>query len=325
MKKLLHSLFYLTLGLSFSSVASALVLPLPAKDNVVIGHMQTMQAEQNDDFNTIGRRFDVGFYQLVEANPEVNPNNICPGTEIIIPNRYILPNVARQGIVINLAELRLYYFPSDKNEVWTFPIGIGRQGWLTPLCVTHIVSKKEKPTWIVPKSIQADRAAQGVTLPDKVLPGPENPLGDYAMRLGLQTYLIHGTNDPVGVGRRSSAGCVRMFPEDIETLFKHVKVGTPVRIINEPYKIGWNNNKLYLEAHLPLQEQKAKSDDDLTALASQILEATHHKKDIIDWPKVDDVSECHPGFPECIAILEKSPQNDEPKPLAELVEVEEID
>jgi L,D-transpeptidase ErfK/SrfK len=283
----------------YSSTIYALTFTLPPAANNVIGHVQKVVADEGDDFHTLGRRYDVGYYALIEANPDVNPDKIDEGTLIVVPTRFILPNAPHKGIIINLPELRLYYFPPGKNEVWIFPIGIGRQGWLTPTVVTTIIGKKEKPTWVVPASIKADRASQGVQLPDKVLPGPENPLGDYALRLGLPTYLIHGTNDPVGVGRRSSSGCVRMFPEDIEALFKAVKVGTQVRVMNEPYKIGWDHEKLYLEAHLPLQEQQAELAD-LTPVAQMILNATHDNKDVVNWDKVDRMVECQSGIPHCI-------------------------
>lgn len=299
------SLFYyvtvILMGLYFPTSSHALTFPLPEKDNTIIGHVQEITVEPGDNFHTIGRHYDVGYYELIEANPGVDPDNTMPGTSIIIPSRFLLPNAPRQGIIVNLPELRLYYFPPDKNEVWTYPIGIGRQGWLTPTCVTTIIGKKEKPTWIVPKSIQADRAAQGVQLPDKVLPGPDNPLGDYALRLGLVTYLIHGTNDPSGVGRRSSAGCIRMFPEDVEALFKSVKIGTPVRIMNDAYKAGWHYKKLYLEAHLPLQEQQDAFDNDLTPMIQAILSATHADKEIVNWDKVDEIAAADSGIPRCIS------------------------
>lgn len=301
MKKLISilSMAFFALFTIYSPTAFALIFTLPPESVDVIGHVQKTVAEKGDNFNTIGRRYDVGYYALIEANPEVNPDTIPEGTAVIIPTRFIIPNVPRKGIIINLSELRLYYFPPEKNEVWTFPIGIGRQGWLTPTIITTIIAKKEKPTWVVPASIKADRAAQGVKLPDKVLPGPDNPLGDYALRLGLPTYLIHGTNDPVGVGRRSSSGCVRMFPEDIEALFKAVKIGTQVHVINEPYKIGWIHEKLYLEAHLPLQEQQAELAD-LIPVAQLILTATHEDKDAVDWDKVDRMIESQSGIPRYI-------------------------
>lgn len=306
MKKLSCILFLrpicLLIGTFFSSTTFALTFTLPEKGNSVIGHVQKITTEPGDDFDSIARRYDVGYCGLVEANPNVDPANVPPGITITVPTRFILPNVPREGVVVNLAELRLYYFPKNQNEVWTYPIGIGRQGWLTPICTTSIFSKKEKPTWVVPKSIQIDRAAQGVELPDRVLPGPDNPLGNYALRLGLQTYLIHGTNEPKGVGRRSSAGCVRMYPEDIESLFKSVEKGIPVRIINDAYKVGWSDRKLYLEAHLPLQEQQAGFDNDLTEVVQMILTTAHRNKEIIDWNKVERICDMQSGIPRSVSL-----------------------
>ncbi len=297
--------------LGFSVNTHALTFALPEKDNDIVGQVKEVTAEAGDSFAAIGRRYDVGYYELIEANPNVNPDNTPGGTTIVIPSRFILPNAPRKGIVINLAELRLYYFPPDKNQVWTYPIGIGRQGWLTPTCNTTIIAKKEKPTWIVPKSVKEDRAAHGVDLPDKVLPGPDNPLGDYAMRLGLATYLVHGTNEPSGVGRRSSAGCIRMFPEDVEELFKSVKIGTPVHIVNDAYKVGWYYRKLYLEAHLPLQEQREGFDNDLTPVVEAILTATHENKDVVNWDAVNEVATFESGIPHCISrSAEAAPQEE---------------
>lgn len=303
MKKLFYFIYaaIATIGICFSGNTYALVFTLPPQDSDIVGKIQEITTVSGDNFHTIGRRYDVGYYELIEANPDISPESIPEGTHVVIPTRFILPNAPRQGIIVNLPELRLYYFPPGENQVWTYPIGIGRQGWLTPTCTTTIISKKEKPTWIVPKSIQADRAKQGVKLPDKVLPGPENPLGDYALRLGLVTYLIHGTNDPDGVGRRSSAGCIRMFPEDVKELFKPVKVGTPVRIMNDSYKLGWHYKKLYLETHLPLQEQKAEFDSDLTPMVQAIMTAAHENKETVNWDRVDEAVECQSGLPLCIS------------------------
>lgn len=296
---LIHTAIIMT-----SSTAAALVFPLPPKGVDVVGQLQTIMTDDTDDFHSISQDYNVGYYELVEANPGLNPDAIPKDTSVVIPSRFILPDAPREGIIVNLAELRLYYFPPGKNEVWTYPIGIGREGWLTPVCLTKVVSKKEKPTWIVPKSIHDDRAKQGVELPEKVSPGPDNPLGDYALRLGMLTsgaYLIHGTNDPSGVGRRSSSGCVRMFPEDIETLFKSVAVGTPVRILNNAYKIGWYYKNLYLEAHLPLQEQQAEFKRDLTPIVQSILTATEQNKDAVDWDKVQEIITDESGIPCCIS------------------------
>ena len=236
--------------------ATATVYPLPSKSHDVVGRIYRVHSRVGDTFTTLGQRYDVGYYELLEANPKIDPEHIPSQTLITIPAQYILPPAERQGIVINLSELRLFYYPKDEKIVVTEPVGIGRIGWETPKGKTKIVKKQRHPTWYSPKSVREWRAKQGVILPKVVPPGPDNPLGDYALRLSWPAYLIHGTNDPSGVGRRVTAGCVRMYPDDIALLFDRVESGTVVHIIDEPYKIGWQNDQLYLEAHVPLEEKK---------------------------------------------------------------------
>lgn len=218
----------------------------------IVGQIQTATAQSGEDFHDIGQRFDVGYYELVEANPHVNPNYPGAGTAIIIPTQFILPSGQRKGIVINLAELRLYYFHKGQNLVTTHPIGIGRRDWETPLGSGKIIEKTKDPSWRPPDRIRAWYEENDLYLPEVVYPGPKNPLGKYAMRLSIPGYLIHGTNAPRGIGIRSSSGCIRMHPEDIESLFYKVSVGDPVRIIHQPYKVGKHYNEIYVEWHQPL-------------------------------------------------------------------------
>lgn len=281
-------------------MAMATSFPLPAAGSDIVGKLQTTQVEPGDTFATLSRRFNVGYYELIEANPDIDPEAPPLGTVIIIPTRHILPKVPYEGIVINLAEMRLYYFPKNSNQVMTVPVGIGRRDWDTPLGVLSIIEKMAKPTWHVPNSIREARALEGVDLPHSVEPGPENPLGEYAMRLSMRSYLIHGTNDPSGVGRRSSSGCIRLYPEDIEHLFNLVSVGTPVRIINQPYKLGWRKNKLYIEVHQPLPEHA--SPDDLNTTLNTIKEIAQLRSAQIDWKKVKDLAQERSGIPEIIGL-----------------------
>lgn len=251
----IKQLFYYSIICSLSlmsQVSFAVNFPLPKAGNDVVGNIATGVVQPDDTFATIARRYDVGYCELEEANPGINPDAPPPGSVLIIPTQYILPDVPKSGIVINLVEMRLYFYPPNKREVYIFPVGIGREGWESPLGAWTIIERTPLPTWHAPESIREARAKEGVFIPKEVPPGPENPLGDYAMRLSNHTYLIHGTNDPSGVGRRSSAGCIRMYPEDIKKLFQMTSMGSPVRIINYPYKAGWMDNKLYLETHLPL-------------------------------------------------------------------------
>src|SRR5690606_15287792 len=221
----------------------------------VVGEPLVIRSRYEDTFVALARQYNVGFEALRRANPDVDPWLPGEGTEIVIPSQFVLPRAPREGIVVNVAELRLYYFPDkDGRRVITHPISIGRQDWSTPLGTTTITAKQANPSWYPPQSIREEHAAMGDPLPAVVPPGPDNPLGKHALRLGLPGYLIHGTNKPSGVGMRVTHGCIRMFPEDIEALYESVPVGTKVRIVNQPYKLGWSAEGLYLEAHPPLEE-----------------------------------------------------------------------
>jgi L,D-transpeptidase ErfK/SrfK len=195
---------------------------------------------------------------MERANPNVDRWLPGEGTQVVVPSHYILPRAPRQGLVLNLPEMRMYYFPPKKPgqpaQVQTYPIGIGRMDWATPLGVAKITGKVKDPTWTPPESIRREHAAKGDPLPAVVPAGPDNPLGRYAMRLSIPGYLIHSTNKPLGVGMRVSHGCIRMLPDDIERLFPQLPVGTPVNIVNQPVKAGWHGGKLYIEVHPPLEE-----------------------------------------------------------------------
>ena len=222
------------------------VYELPPEGYDVIGTVSTITARYEDTLVDIARRHGLGYYDIVRANPEVNPWLPGEGTEIVLPSRFVLPPGPRRGLVLNLAEYRMYYFPESQEGkpayVYTYPMSIGRMDWETPLGNTQIVAMAKDPAWYPPQSVRDEHAADGDPLPRVVPPGPENPLGTRALRLGLPGYLIHGTNRPAGVGMRVSHGCVRMFPEDIEFLFEHIGVRTSVRIINAPVKIGWQGD-----------------------------------------------------------------------------------
>ncbi|MBI5448045.1 MAG: L,D-transpeptidase family protein [Gammaproteobacteria bacterium] len=284
-------------------LACALMFPIPQNGTNIVGNVQVTEVEPGDNFTTLGRRFDVGYYELVESNPDLNPQAPTVWQEVTIPSKFVLPPGARNGILINLPELRLYYFEPSKNRVLTFPVGVGRQGWGTPVCFTSIVGKTKDPTWHVPESIRVARAEEGVELPKTVAPGPDNPLGDYSMRLAVEggTYLVHGTNDPSGVGRRSSSGCIRMFPEDIEELFSLTKVGTPVQIVNEPLKTGWDGQHLYLEAHVPLETENKTVPASTKSMVELVSQAAKKYHVGVDWDKAREVAEEQNGIPTIIS------------------------
>jgi len=213
-------------------------------------------ARQEDTLLDVARDYNIGQNEIVLVNPDVD--RWMPGTEasILIPNSRLLPDTPREGLTLNLPEYRLYFFPKDGKTVSTHPVSIGRQDWNTPLGRTKVVTKKENPTWTPPESIKKEHAEKGEILPDVVPAGPDNPLGLFAMRLGIPGYLIHGTNKPFGVGMRVSHGCVRMYPEDIEKLFPEVNVGMPVYIVNQPIKVGWWNKKIYIEVYPQLEGEE---------------------------------------------------------------------
>ena len=217
--------------------------------NDVVGENRVYLAHYEDTLPRLARRFNVGFVELMAANPGIDPWLPGEGREILVPAAHLLPDGPRKGIVINLSDLRLYYFRRD-GSILTYPVGIGRDYWETPEIRSSIVLKRKDPTWRPPASIRREKP----DLPAQIGPGPDNPLGAFAMNLGHGAYVIHGTNKPMGVGRRVSHGCIRLYPEDIENLFTEVRRGTPVRIIHQEIKIGWYRNELYLEAH-PSQEQ----------------------------------------------------------------------
>ncbi|MFZ1852180.1 MAG: L,D-transpeptidase family protein [Nitrosomonas sp.] len=261
----LFTLIFLLLTSFFipSTFAQTWILPPTGVD--VFGQTKTIKISSKDTLLDIARQYDIGQAEILIANPNVDrwlPND---DDEVILPSRYIIPDVDRKGLVVNLAEMRIYYFPETKNGnkpvVITHPVGIGRMDWVTPLGISKIVEKKKDPTWIPPKSLQMDRIANGEQpYPSIVPPGPTNPLGKHAMRLGITggSYLIHGTIKPFGVGMRVSAGCIRMYPEDIESLFNKISTGTQVRVINEPIKLGWVLDSLFIELHPPLEEDQEK-------------------------------------------------------------------
>jgi L,D-transpeptidase ErfK/SrfK len=244
--------------LLLSPVVWSVTYDLPSEHFDVIGAPKKIVAKYEDTLVEIARRSSIGLDQIERVNPGVDRWLPGAGTEVIIPSHYILPRAPRTGIVLNLPEMRLYYFPPKQPgrpaQVQTYPIGIGRMNWATPVGQTKIVSKTKDPSWRPPESIRREHAANGDPLPVLVPAGPDNPLGAYAMALGIPGYLIHGTNKPIGVGMRVSHGCIRMLPEDIAKLFPQIPVGTPVNIVNQPVKAGWYGGKLYLEVHPPLKE-----------------------------------------------------------------------
>lgn len=236
-----------------------------APDQDVVGRLQMTLARHEDTLTDIARRFDVGYQEIIRANPGVDPWLPGEGTAVVLPTEFVLPDAPREGVVLNLAAMRLYYFPKHEKgapaEVITHPIGIGKVGWVTPEGSTKVVTRIKDPVWTPPVSVRQEHAKDGDILPDKVPPGPENPLGRHMFRLGWPSYLIHGTNKPPGVGMRSSHGCIRLYPEDIEGLYESVPIGTRVTVVNQPYVLGWRGEQLLLQAYEPQEDDKREWSD----------------------------------------------------------------
>jgi len=292
------------LSLVLGGAASAATYPLPAESDSVIGEIQYVVTRYEDTLLDIGRRFGIGYEEIVNANPGIDAWVPGAGVRVTIPSRFILPDAPREGIVVNLPEHRLYYFPKPKPGepavVQTYPVSVGKEDWTTPVGVTRIVDKRVRPTWYPPESVRAEHAAQGRFLAKAVPPGPDNPLGEFAMRLGLPggAYLIHGTNKPTGVGMPVTHGCIRMFPEDIEHVFQQVPVNTTVRILHQPSKMGWLGDTLYLEVHGMLEGQKDPETYGLTQLTRAVVAATKDRTVQLDWKHAEQVFAKATGVPE---------------------------
>lgn len=290
-----------------ASPAQAATFPLPQNGDVV-GELQSVVVKHEDTLSDIARRYDIGYDQIRRANPSVDPWVPREGTRIQLPTQFVLPNAPRDGIVLNLPEMRIYYYPKAKpgepRKVTTFPVGIGREGWNTPVGQTFVSEKMANPSWYPPESIRTEHAAEGDPLPKVVPPGPDNPLGGFALYLGMKGgYRIHGTDKPYGIGMRVSHGCIRLYPEDIASLFAQVPVKTPVYVINQPYKLGWKDGQIYLEAHPQLSEQEnAPAVTNLTPLVQAMTAKLGENKDATDWDKAMQVAQASQGIPAVITV-----------------------
>jgi L,D-transpeptidase ErfK/SrfK len=293
-------------------VVPELPMPVPthrfeiAPEQDIVGVVQVTTSTKEDTLSDIARRFNIGYEEIVRANPKVDPWLPGDGTQIVIPTQFILPNVPREGIVVNVPQMRLFYFPKPKKGepqvVYTHPIGIGRVGWATPMGVTKVVRRQKDPTWRPTPSIRKEHKENGDPLPAVVGPGPDNPLGAYAMYLGWSSYLIHGTNKPAGVGLRSSHGCMRLYPEDIELLFGMVGIGTKVNVVNEPFVFGFQDDKLYLQAFEVLEDdtrdwKKAQKKLVSRSLGADIQKELKKRNEEVSWDLVAAVGHEPRGIP----------------------------
>lgn len=272
----------------------------------VVGVLQRTVVGEDDTLSDIARRFNIGYEEIVRANPGVDPWLPGGGREVIVPTRFVLPNAPRQGVVINVAAMRLYYYPArkkgEKQLVYTHPIGIGKVGWATPEGTTKIVRRQADPVWRPTASIIAEHRKNGEELAAVVLAGPDNPLGRHAFYLGWPSYLIHGTNKPYGVGLRSSHGCIRLYPEDVAVLFDTVPIGTSVRVVNQPFLFGWHAGQLHLQAYDVLEDdprdwKRAQKKLLSKSLAERIQKELKQRQMTVDWEAVSKLAHDPRGIP----------------------------
>ena len=280
----------------------------PGQD--IVGQVQVTTATKEDTLTDIARRFNVGYEEIVRANPGVDPWLPGAGRKVVLPTQFILPNAPREGLVINIAAMRLFYFPKHKSGepqvVITHPIGIGKVGWSTPEGVTKIVRRQKDPTWTVPVSVIKEHRENGEELDRVIGPGPDNPLGRHAFYLQWPSYLIHGTNKPAGVGLRSSHGCIRLYPEDIAQLFETVPIGTQVRVVNQPFEFGWAGDNLFMQPLDVLEDdtrdwKKASKRLLSKSLASTLQKQLKEHNEQVDWDLVSTLSKSPRGVPVAIS------------------------
>ena len=313
MKKVLSQTMFVMLFLSTvdNFVCAYEVINTTVKSPDVVGEIFLAEAMYEDTLSDLARAYDQGYNEIKLANPSVDPWLPGEGTEVIIPNLFILPHAPRKGIVVNVPEMRLYYYDETGSvsniKLFTYPISIGRADWITPEGEMKVVAKALDPTWYPPESIRAEHAAAGDDLARVVPAGPDNPLGRHAIRLSKAGYLIHGTNRPYGIGMRVTHGCIRMYPKDVKRIFETATIGTKVHVVNQPYKVGVSHGSLYLEAHPPLEEDTNEYADLYNYLMALILERTMDYEEVTVnlyklWKVVGETT----GVPTIVASLSSS-------------------
>lgn len=292
---------FLTL-LASPSFATVYNLPAKASDTVVAEYpneIAVTRAEHDETLLDVARRFSLGQVEVVRLNQELDRWLVKKGQIVTLPNKRILPDTPHNGIVLNIAEYRMYYYPNN-GKVYSFAHGVGRQDWKTPLGRTTIQKKVKDPVWRPPESIRREHAAMGDFLPEVVPAGIHNPLGLYALYLNLPgDYRIHGTDiDKIyGIGMQITHGCVRMYPEDIEQLFHMVDVGTPVHIVKQPIKVGWLDNVLYVESHPDLEGEETTLEQRLATTLALIQKANNYELPEFDQTALKEALEKQTGNP----------------------------
>jgi L,D-transpeptidase ErfK/SrfK len=281
-------------GLLGASLVQAAAYSLPDPSVQVVGAVTSVRATFEDTLASLAEKHGVGYRELVRANPGVDAWLPGEGTEVVLPTKYVLPSSIREGIVINVAEFRLYYYPPNRGMVITYPVGLGRQDFRTPLTKTRIRTAIPNPAWTPTATSRREYAARGKILPPVVLPGPDNPMGSWALQLDIPSYFIHGTNEPFGVGQMASQGCIRLYEPHIATLAELVSRGTPVAIVNEPYKIGRRGDQVYVQVH-----EEIYGEEDPAVLAQRVRKAVAEvaKHVEVDWTLLGEHLERPTGMP----------------------------
>ncbi|GAB3306989.1 L,D-transpeptidase family protein [Haliea atlantica] len=281
--------------------AASGIYPLPAPNEALVGELAETVTREEDTLVALARKYRTGYEALRAANPEVDAWLPGEGTPVVLPTRHLLPEAPREGIVVNIAELRLYHYennPERPDHVGVYSVSIGRDGRETPQATTRVTRKAKDPTWYPPESIRRDHAARGHSLSKVVPPGPANPLGRHAIYLGLPAYLIHGTNNPLGLGMQVTNGCVRMYPEDIESIFGRVPVGSQVSIVNQPVKAGWSDGVLYVESHKPLEGGETDWEARVAQLREALMGAVSGRENVsISWEQAEEALRKSSGLP----------------------------
>jgi L,D-transpeptidase ErfK/SrfK len=308
------------LMLSGAEPAHATTYTLSGDNDEVVGEDQTVVTVYEDTLYDLARKYSLGSEEIIRVNPGVDPWLPGAGKKLLVPARYILPPGPHVGIVVNLPEHRLYYYPKPKRgepqEVMTFPVSVGKMGRHTPLGVTYISDKRKNPVWYPTKSILAEHVKERDPIPAMVPSGPDNPLGLFAMRLamGNGTYEIHGTNNPIAVGLPITHGCIRMYPDDVADLYPLVPVGTPVRLINDPVKVAWVDGELLLEAHPPVDAQGQSFEPNIDQFAQMLRSAVGDSTVAINWDYAREVLQTADGVIATVALAADAPDSPAPEP-----------
>lgn len=297
------SVFFIewVLLICFPVLSQATTFELPENGKRLVGEIQTVIVKEQDTLLDIARKYDLGFNEITDANPGIDPWVPKAGERVLLPMRFILPDAPRKGVVVNLSEMRLYFYPeSEKNKVKkvvTHPIGIGREGWETPTGEYQIIRKLEKPSWTMPLSVYQESIANGIKTSRLMPPGPKNPLGEFALQLDADNLLLHGTNMPFSIGMRVSRGCLRLYPEDIRSMVKEVPKGTTVHIVEQPYKVSYEDNTLFLESHKPVGFNIKRNGMNLTPVISRVISSGIANISDRDWDQIISIATKYNGVP----------------------------